>query len=200
MFHANTRKVIDDWNARRGQRTAPARADISPGAFKDLLPQLFILGRGEGRAEPFRLAGGLLADLHERDLRGIDFFSLWLGRDQEAAREALEGARQAGTPVVLDASGWSAVGDEARLEIVLCPLMGPSGDMDRVLGLYQPTSSVRRLMGARIEALTLNEVRLPELRRNAWPGLPDIPAAFTPPPARSRTHLRLVALDGARLD
>jgi hypothetical protein len=196
MFHANTRKVIDDWNARRGARRAPARADISPGAFSDLLPQLFILGSGEGMAEPFRLAGGLLVDLHDRDLRGVDFFSLWLGKDADAAREALEAARQSGSPVVIDASGWSAAGDEARLEIVLAPLMGPTGEMDRVLGLYQPTSSVRRLMGARIEALTLNEVRL------ADPG--PLVAAFNAtapaaPAQRDRSHLKLVVVDGERV-
>jgi hypothetical protein len=191
MFHANTRKVIEDWNARRGARRVPARADISPGAVSDFQPQLFIHGRSEDGAEPFRLAGGLLADLHACELRGIDFLSLWLGADREAAREALEAARRSGTPVVLDASGWSAAGDEARLEIVLAPLMGPSGDMDRVLGLYQPTSSVRRLLGARIEALTLNEVRLAELGPLQ---------AFAPPLSRDRSHLRLVVANGVRLD
>ena len=192
MFHANTRKVIDDWNARRGARRAPARSDIQPGAFSDLLPQLFILGRAEDGTEPFRLAGGLLVDLHDRDLRGLDFFALWLGEDQMRAREALEGARQSGTPMVLDASGWSATGDEVRLEITLAPLVGPTGELDRVLGLYQPTSSVRRLMGARIEALTLNEVRTAEF----GPLAAFAPVAAAP---RDRSHLRLVVVDGERI-
>ncbi|HTK35027.1 MAG TPA: PAS domain-containing protein [Caulobacteraceae bacterium] len=194
MFHANTRKVIEDWNARRGARRAPARADISPGAFSDLVPQLFILGAAGDGTEPFRLAGGLLADLHDRDLRGVDFFSLFIGEDKDAAREALATARRTGSPVVIDASGWSAAGDEARLEIVLAPLLGPSGDMDRVLGLYQPTSSVRRLMGARIEALTLNEVRLADL----GPLAAFVPSAAGPH-RRDRSHLRLVALNGERV-
>ena len=193
MFHAYTRKVIDDWNARRGARRAPDRSDIQPGAFSDLLPQLFILGRGEEKREPFRLAGGLLTDLHDRDLRGVDFFSLWLGADREKARTALEDARQTGAPMVIDASGWSAAGDEVRLEITLAPLVGPTGEMDRVLGLYQPTSSVRRLLGARIEGLTLNEVRAAEL----GPLAAFVPAAPAP---RDRSHLRVVAIDGARVD
>jgi hypothetical protein len=96
--------------------------------------------------------------------------------------------------MVLEASGWSAIGDELRLEITLAPLVGPTGEMDRVLGLYQPTSSVRRLFGARIETLTLKEVRPAEV------GPLSALAAAHAPAARDRTHLRLVALDGARLD
>ncbi len=190
MFHANTRKVIEGWTARRGDRRAPARGDISPGTFSDLLPQLFILGRGEDGIELFRLAGGLLVDLHDRDLRGVDFFSLFFGIDRDGVREALAASRRCGAPVVLEVSGWTAPGDEARLEIVLAPLLGPSGEMDRMLGLYQPTTGVRRLMGARIEALTLNDVRLADM------GDVGLPA----PPSRARSHLRLVALNGARLD
>jgi hypothetical protein len=181
MFHANTQRVIEDWSARRGDRPVPARADISPDDFRELLPQLFILGREGLEAEPFRLAGGLLADLHARDLRGVSFWSLWMPADRAQAREALTEARRTGATAVLDAVAWTAEGDEARIEIVLAPLTGPEGRLDRVLGLYQPTTSLRRLMGRPIEALTLTGVRL---------------AGAAP----RRPHLRLVALEGRRLD
>ena len=59
-------------------------------------------------------------------------------------------------------------------------LTGPEGALDRVFGLYQPTTSLRRLMGRPIQALTLEGVRLAGAPR--------------------RPHLRLVALDGVRLD
>lgn len=191
MFHANTQTVIEDWNTRRGARSAPERTDISPAAFRHLLPQLFILGRDETGAEPFRLAGGLLVDLHARDLRGVCFFSLWSPADRAAVREALETARRSLAPVVLEASGWTAAGDSARLEIVLAPLVGPTGELDRVLGLYQPTSSVRRLMGAAIVALSLGEVRVAE---------PDSAAMPLPLPPRDRRHLRLAAFNGERVE
>jgi hypothetical protein len=180
MFHSNTQRVIEDWTARRGDRPAPARADISPQDFRELLPQLFILGRDGPEPEPFRLAGGLLADLHGRDLRGLSFWSLWLPSDRERAREALDQARRSGAPVVLDAAGWTAEGDLARIEMVLAPLTGPEGALDRVFGLYQPTTSLRRLLGRPIQALTLEGVRLAGAPR--------------------RPHLRLAALDGVRLD
>jgi hypothetical protein len=184
MFHSNTQRVIEDWNARRGDRAAPARIDISPAAYRELLPQVFLLGMGLGGTEPFRLAGGLLDDLHGRDLRGVCFFTLWMASDRQAVQEALTQARTTGVPVVLAASAWTAEGDEASLEIVLAPLTGPTGELDRVLGLYQPTSSLRRLRDRPLVALTLTEVQAAD-------------TALAPPP---RPRLRLIALDGERLD
>jgi hypothetical protein len=188
MFHSNTQRVIEDWNARRGDRSAPARADISPAAYRELLPQVFMLGSEHGGAEVFRLSGGLLADLHARDLRGVDFFSLWMAGDRQQVHDALDQARRDGTPVVLAASGWTAQGDEAKLEIVLAPLIGPSGELDRILGLYQPTSSLRRLMGQPLTALTLNGSKAADQDFHI------------PQPLQDRPRLRLVALDGERLD
>lgn len=190
MFHNNTQRLIEDWNARRGGRLVPARADISPGAFRELLPQVFMLGSDDDGAELFRLVGGLLADLHARDLRGVDFFSLWMPGDRRQVYDAVGRARRSGGPVVLSASGWTAEGDEAKLEIVLAPLTGPTGELDRVLGLYQPTSSLRRLMGRPLVALTLNGVEAAEDEIS-------VPAPVRKP---SRDHLRLVVLDGVRLD
>jgi hypothetical protein len=184
MFHANTQRLIEDWRAcRRDVGTAPLRADISPADFRDILPQLFILGREGPGAEAFRLAGGLLADLHDRDLRGVPFLSLWPHPDREVVADAMDSARRSGVPAVLDASAWSGDGHEVRLEIVIAPLIGPSGKPDRVLGLYQPTSSLRRLMGQPVQELTLHEVKL------AGPG-------ETRPP---RARLRLATLNGERL-
>jgi hypothetical protein len=183
MFHSNTQRLIEDWRARRGDRLAPARTDISPAEFKEILPQLFVLGCEEDGPETFRLAGGLLVDLHDRDLRGVSFLSLWPYPDRTLVAETLEDARRSGAPVVLEASGWTPDGYEAKLEIVLAPLMGASGRVERILGLYQPTSSVRRLMGQPIQEMTLREIKSA--------GQPGRPAP--------RVQLRLVALDGARL-
>src|SRR5690606_26770432 len=144
-----------------------------PAEFRDVLTQLFMLGCEDGDSS-FRLAGGLLADLHARDLRGVSFLSLWPYPDRTLVAEALEAARRTGAPAVLEASGWTGDGSELQLEIVLAPLIGAGGDMDRVFGLYQPTSSVRRLMGQAIQEMTLRELK---------------PTAAAPPPPRPRLRL-----------
>jgi len=190
MFHANSQRIIADWNARRGVRLAPRRADISPADFRDLLPQLFILGRGDDGDEPFRLAGGLLVDLHGRDLRQVCFYSLWSRSDAVTLRHAMATARSEASPVVLQATAWTAAGDDATLEIVAAPLTGATGEMDRTLGLYQPTASLRRLMGAPVSGLVLDSVRLADGEE-----IPARPAYARP----SRAHLRLVASGGERI-
>jgi hypothetical protein len=188
MFHANTERLIAEWIRRRGSRLAPSRADIEPGDFRELLPQILILGRDDDGAWPFRLAGGLISELHAADLRGVCFFSLWMGQDRDAARDAFLQAAADGSPAVLEATAWTAAGDRARMEITLAGLTGPSGALDRALGLYQPVSSVRRLMGAAIEALTLDGVGRPAGRVVPFPRVVD------------RSHLRLAARDGRRVD
>lgn len=190
MLHANTQRLIEDWRARRGSALAPSRSDISPIEFREILPQLFILGR-EGSSEVFRLVGGLLADLHARDLRGKCFLSLWPYPDRTLVAEALEGACRTGEPAVLQASAWTVDGCDTKLEIVLAPLIGPSGELDRVLGLYQPKSGLRRLMGRPVQELTLREIG------DSRPANTDHPID---PPPKPRPTLKLVALDGQRLD
>lgn len=181
MFHANTARLIQEWQARRTGRALPARTDISPVQFGALLPQLFILGQEDDGAEVFRLAGGLLADLHGRELRGADFFALWSRPERGLVRAALEKARNTASPVVIAARAISEDGGEIGLEITLAPLTGAAGAADRTIGLYQPTSTVARLMGRTINVL-------------GWRN-----ATFADAPAARASHLKLVVLDGRRV-
>lgn len=176
-FHSNTRRLISDWQELKADRVAPARSDIAPEAFRDILPQLFILGCRGPDADRFRLAGGLLFDLHGRELRGSSFLALWAGPDREDAAETLTKARANAAPAVIEASAWTDHGHVASLEIVLAPLVGPTGEIDRVMGLYQPTSSLRRLLGQPVSHLTLRAARL----------------------GQRRPQLRLAAIDGERI-
>lgn len=182
MFHDNTEKLIAEWRAQRAGRRLPARTDLSPMQFGGMLPQLFILGQDENGHELFRLSGGLLVDLHGRELRGADFASLWSRSDRAAVAQALAEARRLAQVAVLRAEGYTAEGDVLGLEIALAPLVGPTGAPDRTLGLYQPTSSTGRLLGRPLDSLS-------------WLGVAMAAAPTTP----DRSHLRLVALDGQRV-
>jgi len=40
--HPDLRKLVEYWNAKRGARTMPSRADINPAEIKPLLPDIMI--------------------------------------------------------------------------------------------------------------------------------------------------------------
>ena len=184
MPHANTQRLIDEWRRQKSGESPPPRTSISPVAFGPLLPQLFLLGTERIGLEEVRRAGGLIADLHGRDLRGADFFELWSRQDRPRVRMAFSMARSAAMPVVLTASATNVNGMDVALEISLAPLIGASGLADRTIGLYQPLTPVSALMGRPVSQMRLDSVDVA--------GATDVSIAKP-----SRGHLRLV-VDNSR--
>lgn len=159
MFHPSTQRLIDYWRDRKGDALAPARADINPGDFADLLPQVFIVGREHLGRMPFRLTGGFLTDLHARDLRGEDLLSLWALSHRLELKSSLEIARRRRQPVVatadIRAHGVPSVG----MEVLFAPLRGASGETDRFLGIYQPVAMMQRLEGRPAYELGVRQIQ-----------------------------------------
>ncbi len=185
MSHSNTQRLTDYWRRRRSRGSAPLRASIDPCDFADLLPQVFILGRaGPGKCQ-FRLSGGLLEDLHGRDLRQADFLSLWSDYDRAQLQLALESALRRGQAMVIEAEGETQEGQSADFEILMAPMISHTGEVDRFLGLYQPTSSLSRLLGRPLDALKVVMIR----------PVPD----KVDDPVRAMAPIRLAALDGRRI-
>jgi hypothetical protein len=147
MFHPSTERLIDYWRERKGDAIAPARMDINPGDFADLLPQVFIVGRERAGRIPFRLVGGFVGDLHARDLRSEDMLNLWALSHRLEVKSSLEIARRRGQPVVITADIRALGVPSVGMEVLFAPLRGASGETDRFLGLYQPIAMLQRLMG-----------------------------------------------------
>lgn len=158
MFHSNTERLIDYWQAARVATGLPPRTAVDPGAFADLLPQVFILGReGPGRYR-FRLSGGFVADLHGRELKGEQALPLWSRKDRARVQAAIELCRGAADPIVINASVRSDGVAPFPMEVLIAPLAGPGGEPDRFLGLYQPTALIRRLEEGALRELTVTAV------------------------------------------
>ena len=181
MFHHSTERLIDYWRARKRDAAAPLRATINPGDFLDLLPQVFILGRDRAGAYPMRLAGAFVSDLHGRDLRGEDSLGLWALSRRLEIKGALETARRRAEPLVIDADIRAHGAPTLGLEVMLAPLGGADGQVDRFLGLYQPLAMMHRLMGRPAYELGVRRVQ------NLGPANEEAP------------RLRLAALDGRRI-
>jgi hypothetical protein len=173
--------MIDYWSDRRGDALAPARAGIDPAEFSDVITQAFMIGRSRLGVYPFRLAGGLLEDLHRRPLLGVDFMSLWAVGDRAKVQTAIEAALYRGEALLAHVLGRSLQGHEARLEVVLAPLADSMGRIDRLLGLYQPTSPLFRLQNEPVERLFLQSI------------------AFADNGMATPAPLRIAAIDGRRI-
>lgn len=180
MFHSNTEQLIDYWRNRRGADRIPARTAINPADLAPLLPQVFMLGRHGPGQYRVRLAGGFITDLHGRELRGDDFLRLWDPEARTALQLALEAARRHADPLVVEAEAHA--GDALmRMESLVAPLKGPSGEIDRFMGLYQPLSPAAALMGATVRTLRVKSVTSAAPADGAFP------------------RLRLASLDGRRI-
>ncbi|HYE46367.1 MAG TPA: PAS domain-containing protein [Caulobacter sp.] len=179
MAHPNTERLTEYWRAKAGHRAAPTRADIDPMEFVSILPQTLIVGRREAGDLPFRLVGGLIAHLHQRDLRGVNLLSLFAPADRAALRLATEQIHRRPEPLLIEGDiRAEGVAAPVGLEMVLLPLADATGEIDRFLGHYQPIGMTARLVGR-----TVSELKLGNLSRSGEDG----------------PRLRLAALDGRQI-
>lgn len=158
MFHPNTERLIDYWRSCKGAGFLPARTAVDPGAFADLLPQVFMLGRVGPGVYPVRLSGGFVADLHGRELRGEQALPLWARPDRPLIQSALELARRSPEPIVVSAEVRTRDGAAVPMEVMLAPLTGKTGEADRYLGLYQPTAMIHQLDGRPVSELAVRSI------------------------------------------
>jgi len=178
VFHSGTTRLIACWNGLNAGRVPP-RARFDPLETADLLPQMFLLARGGDRLA-FRIAGEALRDLFGRPLKGADVFALFSPPAQALARRTVLEAIRDGRPMVLLAAGRAQAGGQVPLEIVLAPMLGADGTVDRLIGMVQPTASLAFLEGQPVIEISIR-------------------MATATGPAPTRPPLRLAAVDGQRL-
>ena len=154
MFHPNTERLLEYWRARCTGSGAPARTSIDPSDFPTLLPQVFMLGRKDAGFFRFRLVGGVIAELHQQDLRNADVLSLWAGEDRLRLAAALESSRRRAEPFVATVEARATGGLDCPVQILFAPLTDGEGRPDRMIGLYQPTALLARLQGRPVERLS----------------------------------------------
>ena len=175
MAHSSTEVLIDYWQARMSDGQAPSRASINPVDFPTLLPQVFILGRKGPGEYGFRLVGGLVGDLHGRDLRDVGFSSLWAQSARLPLQTEMERLRRRPAASRIAARMEAGV-HTLDLEIALMPLANAAGEVDRFLGIYQPRQPVARLRGQNADRLQLlslgggGDVEAPHIRLAAVGG------------------------------
>jgi len=158
MKHASIRELFDYWNARRGRRSAPERAEIEPGAIRRVLADTFILAFEANAGHPFRIAGTRVCALFNRELKGAAFLDLWSIASRADIRDLAAIVADETVGVVASASGTSAAGEPLRLELLLLPLRHGQTDA-RFLGALVPYEAPAWLGTSALGGLTLGTHR-----------------------------------------
>jgi len=161
MKHPSNRELFEYWNLRRGERLAPERGEIDPGAIRKILGDTFVLEMSGINNPVFRLAGTRLCALFARELKGESFNRLWERTGQTAMRELVAVVLEEKVGVVASVAG--ATSDDmlqpVNLEMLLLPLAAQSRSEARVIGALAPMAAPYWLGAKAIGALSLGMFR-----------------------------------------
>lgn len=142
MFHADTHLLIDHWTTLSRQPSAtagvPDRNSFHPDALGLRLPRLFMAEVTPSGAR-LRIAGSWVESFHGSMLADQPMLGLWRKTSHAMIAGALAQCIQEVRPFVIKA----AIGLSGDLiEVTLAPLRGATGQVDRVVGLYTPLSTL----------------------------------------------------------
>jgi hypothetical protein len=191
MKHLSSRDLFAHWNDRRGNRPAPERGEIDPGAIRGALADSFILSFNPLTNHPFRLAGTRLCALFGRELKGQAFGELWDRPRQRQISDLATVVADESVGIVAGAVGWTAEGFSVDLELLLLPLRHCGRTHVRLIGTLAPLAAPYWLGASPVLTLALGA------HRYLGPAVEDAPA---PPPVEAGARLRrgLLVYDGGQ--
>jgi hypothetical protein len=128
------------WNLLRGERSAPERSEIDPGAIRGVLADTFILEVDQSRRYPIRVAGTRTNSLFARELKGGAFLDLWQGQDQREVMAMLASVTAETIALVAGVSAHPPGLRPLDLELLLLPLRHHGNTHARILGAFSPAS------------------------------------------------------------
>jgi hypothetical protein len=189
---AASRELYAYWNLLRGQRSAPERSEIDPGAIRGVLADTFILEVDAVKRYPLRIAGTRTNALFLRELRGAAFLDLWQGADQPEIAALLAGLTDEAAAVLAGASAGPQGLRPLELELLLLPLRHHGNTHSRILGACTPTSLpswIGLLPAAPMKLMTFRVLGRLEA------ALPERPSAKADEPAGSADFGRAPQID-----
>ncbi len=137
MIHSEIRALYNYWERLRAGRPCPYRAEVDPRDMDGDARHLFVLeDLGQGNLR-FRLAGTALIDAFGYELRGMSARSVMAGRARESFVALIN--ETLAEPGVGYARLFAPDG-ETVWEVVLLPLRGNFGQIDRLIGCLHPGS------------------------------------------------------------
>lgn len=140
MKHTTSRMLFAYWDALRGERAAPERGAIQPGAMRHVLADSFVLGRDGTDGAIFRLAGSRCAALFCRDLKGDAFADLWPAEARAEPDRLVEIVTGDMVGAVAGLAASNVNGSALALELLLLPLRHRGKTDVRLIGALSPAA------------------------------------------------------------
>ncbi len=134
MQQTTSKQLYAYWDRVRNGRRAPQRFEIEPAKIAPLLPETFIAECAGPHGVRFRLAGTKICEQFGRELRGIEFLSLWEPGDQEALTSLLRTILTDAAMGEVVFQAYTAEDRQAKFELVLMPLIHTGYTVNRILG------------------------------------------------------------------
>ena len=134
MQQPTSKQLFAYWNHIRNGRIAPRRFEIEPAKIAPILRETFIAECTGLRGFQFRLAGTQICHQFGRELRGIDFLSLWSSEDQDAVAKLVRNILSDGAVGHGEFVARTETGREASFEFTLMPLIHTGCVINRLLG------------------------------------------------------------------
>jgi hypothetical protein len=136
-YHPLLRRLLDLWNAKRGERLMPVRADFDVFELKDWVGNLMIIEVLPGAAEfRYRLYGSVLASYYDRDLTGRLTEGLPPETRDTVRREYAE-VCAVRRPMMVERKR-SVKHSERMVAKLILPLAGPDGNVHMMLVASYP--------------------------------------------------------------
>jgi hypothetical protein len=169
MKHPSNREFFAYWDNKRGGARAPDRADIEPGAVRELLGDIFVLSYDAEAGYPFRVAGTRVCALLGRDLKDNSFSALFTPDTRREIEEIIAVVAEEMLGAVAGITATAQDGTPAHLELLLLPFNTRAHTPISLTGLLAPFRDAHSV---------LTDFRLTSFRYLALPPQRFVPRAL----------------------
>jgi hypothetical protein len=136
-YHPLLRRLLALWNAKRGGRAMPVRADFDVLELKDWLGNLMIIEVLPGAVEfRYRLYGSVLASYYDRDLTG-KLTEVLPPESRDTVRREYAAVCAARQPMTVERKR-SVKHSERMVAKLILPLAGPDGAVHMMMVASYP--------------------------------------------------------------
>jgi len=174
MLHPGSRTLFRYWEKLRGEMSAPARDGLNLKQIQTLVPFVFMIERGHGKAYHWRLAGTQVCELWGMELTGKPALTLGERFERETMARLLDRVIDAHQPFVVRFRLSTSMGVSIAAELVGLPLQARDGAETYVFGVIMPFREVRRARHDQAIDFELTATRT--LRIESAPGVRKISA------------------------